>query len=141
MPICFCGDAQIKLPKGFQCVKGDSYRENFFRSGGLSFNSDAFGSAIDNPSELKGYLQTMCYKNKIEFKNTNDGLVWGSGAYINKWIYVVGVPNQKLVFTLNAAINDTAFSYYSKWLLGQIRYNITMGNELYFADYKGRSCH
>ena len=134
--------SQISLPKGFKCVSlsaETNMRDNYFSDGTFRFHSEAWGREIQEPADLKDFIQKG-YEGKLMFKKTQDNLYWATGIYKGEYKYVIIVPEDLSTIVLSSKTNGSKFSNYSAWLLQQVRINISSKKEYYFTDFKGKSC-
>lgn len=132
-------DAQIKLPKGFNCILGENHiNESYFTDGTFSFLSYPWGHEGISGQDVVDVIEDN-YNHQIKFQRTKDNLYWATGKVDGKYVYIV-VAEGSLQFTLRSKINGSQFSNYSTWMLQQIRNNISSHADNYFTDYKGKSC-
>ena len=132
-------NCQIKLPKGFRCILGENHpNESYFTDGQFSFLTYPWGHDGLSGKEVIDAIEDI-YNHKIKFNKTRDNLYWATGKIDQNFVYII-VVEQSFQFTLSSDNNGPQFSYYSKWLLQQIRNNLKANREIYFTDYKNKNC-
>lgn len=133
------GYSQIRLPKDFHCVLGKSHmNESYFTNGRLSFREYPWGHEGIYGKDVTNAIEET-YHHQIKFQRTKDGIYWASGQANGKFVYILLV-NEALQFTLSSTTNSADFSNYSTWMLQQIRINKSAGLDVFFTDYRGKSC-
>jgi hypothetical protein len=131
--------AQVKLPKGFRCVLGEGHaNESYFTDGTYTFSSYPWGHEGIYGKEVTETIEKN-YNNQLQFKKTNDGIYWATGKVDGGYFYILLIDDA-LQYTLSSKTNGSQFSYYSTWLLQQIRNNKKSGLDTYYTDFKGKSC-
>jgi len=139
----YLGKAQISLSKGFRCVsmsQESNMRDSYFSDGIFRFHSEAWGREVDEPGQLKDFVQKM-YGNNLIFKKTTDNLYWATGISNNEYKYVIIIPSKLTTVALSSKTSNTQFSNYSAWILQQVRINISSGKDFYFTNFRGQECN
>lgn len=127
------GFSQIKLKKGFYCVKSkDHYRENYFTDGEVVFHSETYGRDFSDEDEFVDYVKNMY---SFDLYKTKEGYLWGSGLHHDRYIYVIVIPESIYKIYVSSKYNNKAFSDYSTFLLKEVR----KGNRG-FVDAYGETC-
>jgi len=131
--------SQIRLPKNFKCILGKGHpNESFFTDGTFTFKSYPWGHEGLSGQEVVDVIEEGC-NYQIKFRKTKDNLYWATGEVNGEYVYIV-IAEQMLEFKLSSDTNDTQFSNYSKWMLQQIRKNISLNKDNYFTDFNEKSC-
>lgn len=136
---CESSNCQIKLPKGFKCILGENHpNESYFTDGQFSFHTYPWGhDGLEGEKSIEVIEEN--YDHKIKFNKTKDNLFWATGKIDGLYMYII-ITKELFQFTLHSDNNGPQFSYYSKWMLQQIRNNLNAHREIYFTDYKNKNC-
>jgi hypothetical protein len=124
--------SQLKFPKEFKLLKGErgSGADDQYSNGKYTFDTeitfvDYQGST--KPDSIKRYLTNSF---GFSFRTTKDGLFWGTGKDKDDgfYKYIVVTPKKQLI-ELYSKYNDSGFSYYSIWLLTNMRAYLKNGKD------------
>jgi len=100
--------AQIKLPKGFNCVLGINHaNESYFTNGEFNFKTYPWGHEGIAGKEVTNLIEDN-FNHKIKFLKTKDNLYWASGKIDNVYLYIV-IANESLQYTLSSKIIVVSF--------------------------------
>lgn len=147
LPVCLF--SQIKLPKGFKCIKTEiPDQETHFGNTRFDFYATAWSRDIPPGKSAVDFLQQDIYKNKLRFQKTKDSLYWATGKYGGSFIYTVLIPEEAIEISVSGN-KGNELSTNSKYLLSEIRkirqkvlHKIDADNTCFcLTDYKGDSCY
>lgn len=110
--------SQIKLPKSFKHINqdfhvGSAYTDGTYRISIYPFGHDGF--ELDDIIESVDKLSTQTYI------HTKDNLYIFSGKEDDMYYYKILLPESLFQLQVRSKVNDKNFSYYSEWLLKEVR--------------------
>jgi hypothetical protein len=128
--------SQIKLPSNFKLIEKEIYIGNIYSDGIYTITIYPFAH---DGFELDDLIQ-MSVKKPI---HTKDDIYILSGEEDGIFYYRILLPQSLYQISLSSKVNDKKFSYYSKWLLNQVRDkrkkpSIYTDGNVYLTDYMGK---
>jgi hypothetical protein len=130
---------QIRLPEKFKIKTKEIRVGNMFTDGKYTFNSYPYAH---DGFELDDVIANVDrFFNKKPAKTKDNLYIW-TGKSGDTYYYTILLPESLFEFQVSSKKNDEMFSYYSIWLLEQIREKRKLPSEyidgnLYFTDYYG----
>jgi len=138
--LCNASYSQIKLPAGFKFQEKELHVGNIYSDGVYTISIYPYGHDGFELDDLIKNTDKMSVKKPI---HTKDDLYIWTGEEEGLYYYQILLPQSLFQLRLSSKINDEKFSYYSKWLLQQVREKrlkpskYTDGN-IYLTDYNGK---
>lgn len=129
--------SQIRLPKEFKFQEKDIHVGSIYSDGIYTISIYPYGHDGFELEDLINNTDRMSVKKPI---HTKDDLYISTGKEEDLYFYQILLPESLFQLRLSSKVNDEKFSYYSKWLLEQIREKrkkpskYTDGN-IYLTDY------
>jgi hypothetical protein len=123
--------SQINVPIKFNLVKGKSPagRDDYYTDGKYCLAMDTPFQA-DRPETDQGRLTMLDGEYNLHFRETSDGLYYGTGFSRGAYRYIVIA--RYFSYEVFSKFNDKGFSDYSAWLLNILRDSIRKGRDLHF---------
>lgn len=127
---------QIALPEGYTCEQKDKPGDHY-TNGKYQFSIHPYQDEGIVKNELVNVVRRRM---NIKPDITTGGLYTWRGKNNGKFRYVILVPQLVMKVEFDAEFNDSQFLKYSQWLLRAVRDRLDTGRDLYFTDYKGKTC-
>lgn len=132
--------SQIKLPSNFKLIQKEIHVGNIYSDGIYTISIYPFAHDGFELDDLIQNTDKMSVKKPIHTKD--DIYIW-TGEEDGIFYYRILLPQSLYQLSLSSKVNDEKFSYYSKWLLSQVRDkrkkpSIYTDGNVYLTDYMGK---